>query len=45
MAADIELVLFDLDNVLYHYDRGRRVDYLSGMIRHPGRRHPCGDLG
>ena len=31
MAADIELVLFDLDNVLYHYDRRRRVDYLSGL--------------
>ncbi|MGX7706081.1 HAD family hydrolase [Methylobacterium sp. Gmos1] len=31
MVADIELVLFDLDNVLYHYDRRRRVEHLSGI--------------
>lgn len=31
MAAAIELVLFDLDNVLYDYDRRRRVEHLSGL--------------
>ncbi len=35
MVADIELVLFDLDNVLYHYDRRRRVDHLSGITGIP----------
>ncbi|PIK73563.1 HAD family hydrolase [Methylobacterium frigidaeris] len=35
MVADIELVLFDLDNVLYHYDRRRRVEYLSKITGIP----------
>lgn len=35
MVADIALVLFDLDNVLYHYDRRRRVEHLSGITGIP----------
>ncbi|AWB25089.1 HAD family phosphatase [Methylobacterium currus] len=35
MVADIELVLFDLDNVLYHYDRRRRVEHLSEITGIP----------
>jgi HAD superfamily hydrolase (TIGR01509 family) len=35
MVAEIELVLFDLDNVLYHYDRRRRVEHLSGITGIP----------
>ncbi|KMO20939.1 HAD family hydrolase [Methylobacterium platani] len=35
MVDDIELILFDLDNVLYHYDRRRRVDRLSEITGLP----------
>ncbi|TNC14305.1 HAD family phosphatase [Methylobacterium terricola] len=35
MVDDIELVLFDLDNVLYHYDRRLRVEHLSGITGIP----------
>lgn len=31
MTDKIELVLFDMDNVLCNYDRGKRVAYLAGL--------------
>jgi glucose-1-phosphatase len=33
VTGKIKLVLFDMDNVLCDYDRGKRVAHLAGLAR------------